>query len=117
MRRKIEQFLRWAQDVEWAMVASAMATFILFIPELLTELEVGLEASEGTEMGFRSAVVLFLGVMIRSKVWSKATVIEIAGDDHAEAHVTESELAGIKSEQYQGVQAGDKKKIKDIPGV
>lgn len=121
MRRKLEQFTRWALDVEWAMVATVASSFIMLTPELLGELDIELQntAAQGVaENSFRSIVVLVAGVLIRSKVWSKATVIEIAGDDHAEAHVEAPALAGIdQSEQYLGVHAGDKEAIKTVIGV
>lgn len=81
MRRSLEQFIRWARDVEWAMVAGAITTIIALIPEFANLLEQGI-TDAGPE-ALWPALVMAIGLrFIRSNVWSKATVIEIAGVDN-----------------------------------
>lgn len=77
---KITRFIRWARDVEWATVATLVAGAIMLIPEIIVVIDEGIaEAGPGTPVII--VVSLVTARLIRSNVWSRATVKQLTAPD------------------------------------
>ena len=69
----VRKIVAWALDTEWAVVASTIAAIILLIPDIVTAISDGISSVE-PGAGFTAVVMAVMMALIRSRVWSKASV-------------------------------------------
>lgn len=78
----LRKILAWALDTEWAVVASTIAAVIMLIPEFVTAVNDGLSALDA-QAGIVPVVMVITMALIRSRVWSMASVSSLSASDAA----------------------------------
>lgn len=81
MRRQLERLIRWSRDVRWPEVSVFVAAIVLMIPEIVLIIEGELREVADLRTGWPAIVMAVLAYVIRSNVWSRAEVAQVAGDD------------------------------------
>lgn len=75
MTLRMREIIRWSRDREWMVVASTVATVIMVVTEALSDGLDNLDAGV-------PVIVVVMGVLmavVRSNVWSKASVDKLEG--------------------------------------